>query len=163
MSIVAANTVVHISYVLKDSKGEILDQSEAGDEFHYLHGHQNIVPGLEKALTGKSVGDKLDVSLTPDEGYGDYDPERLRTIPKTEFPAKMRNPKPGTMLQIDEGDGHWHVWRVEKVDPATITIDGNHELAGQDLHFSVEVHGIRLATEEELEHGHAHAPGHHHH
>lgn len=162
MSVAAHNSVVHISYVLKDSKGEILDQAEAADEFHYLHGHENIVPGLEKALAGKSEGDKISVSLTPDEGYGDYDPKRVRTLPKSEFPARMRNPKPGTMLQIEE-EGHWRVWRVEKVESDTITIDGNHELAGQDLHFAVEIHGIRQATSEELEHGHAHAPGHHHH
>ncbi len=163
MSVAAQNTVVHISYVLKDTKGEILDQAEAGDNFHYLHGHENIVPGLEKAISGKSIGDKLEVSLTPDEGYGDYDPARVRTIPKSEFPARMRNPKPGTMLQIEE-DGHWRVWRVEKVEADTITLDGNHELAGQDLHFSVEILGIRLASPEELEHGHAHGPeGHHHH
>ena len=163
MSVAANDTVVHISYVLKDGKGEILDQAEAGDGFMYLHGHENIVPGLEKAISGRKVGDKFDVALTPDQGYGDYDPERLRTIPKSEFPAKMRNPKPGTMLQIDEGDGHWHVWRVEKVEATTITIDGNHELAGQDLHFAVEVHDIRPATPEEIEHGHAHTPGHDHH
>lgn len=162
MSVAAPNSVVHISYVLKDSKGEILDQAEAADEFHYLHGHENIVPGLEKALAGKGKGEKVSVSLTPDEGYGDYDPKRVRTLPKSEFPARMRNPKPGTMLQIEE-EGHWRVWRVEKVEADTITIDGNHELAGQDLHFAVEIHAIREATSEELEHGHAHSPGHHHH
>jgi FKBP-type peptidyl-prolyl cis-trans isomerase SlyD len=74
----------------------------------------------------------------------------------------MRNPKPGQMLQIEE-DGHWKVWRVDAVDAQNITIDGNHELAGQDLHFDVEVHEIRAATAEEIEHGHAHSPGHHHH
>lgn len=162
MSVAASNTVVHISYVLKDSKGEILDQAESGDEFHYLHGHENIVPGLEKALDGKAIGDKIDVSLTPDEGYGDFDPSRVRKFPKSEFPARMRNPKIGTMLQIEE-DGRWGVWRVEAVEADTITLDGNHELAGQDLHFSVEIHGIRPATAEEIEHGHAHSPGHEHH
>lgn len=162
MSVAAADTVVHISYTLRNGKGEILDQAEASDDFHYLHGHENIVPGLEKAITGRKVGDKLDVSLTPDEGYGDYDPARLRKIPKSEFPPKMRNPEVGTLLQIEE-EGHWNVWRVEAVDASAITIDGNHELAGQDLHFAVEVHAIRPATPEEIEHGHAHGPGHHHH
>jgi FKBP-type peptidyl-prolyl cis-trans isomerase SlyD len=158
----AKDTVVHISYVLKDGKGATLDESSADDSFVYLHGHENIVPGLEKALDGKGVGDRISVSLTPDQGYGDYDPALVRKIPKSEFPARMRNPKPGQMLQIEE-EGRWRVWRVDGVDATHITIDGNHELAGQDLHFDVEVHGVRPATPEELEHGHAHAPGHHHH
>ncbi len=163
MSKIQKNTVATIAYVLKNRKGEILDQAGADEAFAYLHGHDNVVPGLEKALDGLSVGDKLSVTVPADEGYGDYDPARVRTIPKSEFPARMRNPKPGTMLQIEE-DGHWRVWRVEKVEADTITLDGNHELAGQDLHFSVEILGIRLASPEELEHGHAHGPeGHHHH
>jgi len=158
----AKDSVVHISYVLKDGKGEILDESNAADQFEYLHGHENIVPGLENALEGKSKGDKVSVSLTPDQGYGDFDPALVRKIPKSEFPARMRNPKAGQMLQIEE-DGQWKVWRVDAVDAQNITIDGNHELAGQDLHFDVEVHEIRAATPEEIEHGHAHSPGHHHH
>lgn len=160
--IAAKDTVVHISYVLRDTKGEILDESAAEDSFEYLQGHQNVVPGLEKAIEGKNVGDKIKVSLTPDEGYGDYDPALVRKIPKTEFPAKMRNPKPGEMLQIQE-DGVWRVWTVDKVEGDNIVLNGNHELAGQDLHFEVEIHGVRAATSEEIEHGHAHSPGHHHH
>ena len=160
--IVAKDAVVHISYVLRDSKGEILDESSADETFEYLQGHQNVVPGLEKALEGKSNGEKIKVSLTPDEGYGDYDPALLRRIPKSEFPAKMRNPKVGEMLQIQE-DEVWRVWTVDKVEADVIVINGNHELAGQDLHFEVEIHGVRKATAEEIEHGHAHSPGHHHH
>ena len=160
--IAAKDTVVHISYVLRDGKGEILDQSTSDDSFEYLQGHENIVPGLEKAISSKAAGDKLKVSLTPDEGYGDFDPSKVRKVAKSEFPAKMRNPKIGEMLQIQE-DGVWAVWTVEKVEADGITINGNHELAGQDLHFEVEVHGVRAATAEEIEHGHAHSPGHHHH
>jgi len=158
----ANDTVVHISYTLRDGGKRILDQSSVEDAFVYLHGHENIVPGLEKALEGKEKGAKVSVSLTPDEGYGDYDPALVRKVAKSEFPARMRNPKPGQMLQIEE-DGHWKVWRVDQVDASHIPIDGNHELAGQDLHFEVEVHDVRSATPEEIEHGHAHAPGHHHH
>jgi FKBP-type peptidyl-prolyl cis-trans isomerase SlyD len=156
------DTAVHISYVLRDSGKQILDQSTAEDAFVYLHGHENIVPGLEKALEGKEKGAKVSVSLTPDEGYGDYDPALVRKVAKSEFPARMRSPKPGQMLQIEE-EGRWRVWRVDKVEATHITIDGNHELAGQDLHFEVEIHDVRPATSEELEHGHAHSPGHHHH
>ena len=158
----AKDTVVHISYILRDAKKEILDQSSVEDAFEYLHGHENIVPGLEKALASKEPGDKVSVSLTPDEAYGDYDPALVRKVAKSEFPARMRNQKPGQMVQIEE-DGHWRVWKIDAVDATHITLDGNHELAGQDLHFAVEIHAIRLATSEELEHGHAHAPGHHHH
>lgn len=160
--IAAQDTVVHISYVLRDAKGEILDESSADDAFEYLQGHQNIVPGLEKAIAGRKAGDKIKVDLTPDEGYGDFDPALVRKFPKSEFPAKMRNPKIGEMLQIQE-DGVWRVWTVQKVESDAIVLDGNHELAGQDLHFEVEIHGVRAATPEEIEHGHAHSPGHHHH
>jgi FKBP-type peptidyl-prolyl cis-trans isomerase SlyD len=160
--IAAKDTVVHISYVLRDAKGEILDESTAADSFEYLQGHENIVPGLEKALSGKSAGEKIKVSLTPDEGYGDFDPALIRKVPKSEFPPRMRNSKPGEMLQIQD-DGVWRVWRIDRIEGDTIVLDGNHELAGQDLHFEVEIHGVRAATPEEIEHGHAHSPGHHHH
>ncbi len=160
--IAAKDTVVHISYVLRDAKGEILDESSVEDSFEYLQGHQNVVPGLEKAVEGRTVGDKIKVSLTPDEGYGDYDPALLRKVPKSVFPAKMRNPKKGEMLQIQE-DGVWRVWTVEGTEGDNIVLNGNHELAGQDLHFELEIHGIRVASKEEIEHGHAHSPGHHHH
>lgn len=161
---IAQDSVVHISYILRDGKGEVLDESVADDSFLYLHGHQNIVPGLEKALDGKAAGDSVKVSLTPDEGYGDFDPELVRKVPKSKFPPKLRSPEIGQLLQIQDDDSEgWKVWRVDSVDATHITIDGNHELAGQDLHFEVSVHEVRPATATELEHGHAHAPGHHHH
>lgn len=163
MQSVAKNAVVHVSYVLRDSKGEVLDEAGADDGFWYLHGHENIVPGLEKALEGRVPGDKVKADLTPDEGYGDYDPAQVRRFEKADFPARYRNPDIGTELQIQEEGGVWRVWRVQSVEKDSIVLDGNHELAGQDLHFEVEVIALREATAEEIEHGHAHAPGHHHH
>lgn len=162
MSQVRKDAVVQLSYVLRDGKGEILDEAGADDGFLYLHGHQNIVPGLENALDGATVGKKVSVALTPDQGYGDYDPALVRRIEKKQFPAKLRNPEIGEMFQIEEDDAV-RVWSVSKVEPGHITIDGNHELAGKDLHFEVEVLAIRDASAEEIEHGHAHTPGHHHH
>lgn len=159
---VRKDSVVQISYALRDSKGEILDQAGMDEGFLYLHGHQNIVPGLEAALEGKSKGDKVKADLTPDQGYGDFDPALVRRVEKKNFPPKLRNPEIGEMFQVEE-DGTVRVYSVTKVEAGHITIDGNHELAGQDLHFEVEIGDIREATAEELEHGHAHAPGHHHH
>lgn len=160
---VAKDAVVQLSYILRDGKGEILDQAGPDDSFYYLQGHQNIVPGLENAMEGKAVGDKVKADITPDQGYGDYDPELVRRIAKKEFPPKLRNPKIGEMFQIQEEEESWQLWRVDKVEADHITLDGNHELAGQDLHFEVEVLSVRAATAEELEHGHVHTPGHHHH
>ncbi|MEN9352736.1 MAG: hypothetical protein RL318_61 [Fibrobacterota bacterium] len=163
MSKIQNNSVATIAYVLKNRKGEILDQAGAEDAFAYLHGHDNIVPGLEKALLGLTVGDKASVSVSADEGYGDYDPELVQQVEKSKFPPKMRSVKPGEMLQVDTGDG-WSVVTVKEVSATHITIDGNHELAGEDLFFEVEVVGLREASAEEIEHGHAHGPeGHHHH
>jgi len=163
MSKIQKNTVATIAYVLKNRKGEILDQAGAEEAFAYLHGHDNVVPGLEKALDGLAVGDKLSVTVSADEGYGDYDPDLVQTVEKSKFPPKMRSVKAGEMLQVDTGAG-WSVVTVKEATATHIVIDGNHELAGEDLFFEVEVIALREASPEELEHGHAHGPeGHNHH
>jgi len=163
MSKIEKNSVVTIAYVLKNTKGEVLDQAGAEEGFAYLHGHENVVPGLEKALYGAAVGDKLSVPVTADQGYGDYDPALLQKVEKSKFPPNMRKVKVGEMLQVDTGNG-WGVVTVKEVSATHITIDGNHELAGEDLFFDIEIVSLRQASEEEIAHGHAHGPdGHHHH
>ena len=163
MSKIQENSVVTIAYVLKDRKGEVLDQAGADEAFAYLHGHQNIVPGLEDALEGLAVGEKIAVSVPADQGYGDYDPELVQKVEKSKFPPEMRKVQAGEMLQVDTGEG-WSVVTVKENTPSHIVIDGNHELAGEDLFFEVEILALREATPEEIEHGHAHgADGHHHH
>lgn len=163
MSKIQKNSVATIAYVLKNRKGEILDQAGAEDGFAYLHGHENIVPGLEKALEGLAVGDKAKADISADQGYGDYDPSLVQTVEKGKFPPNMRKVKVGEMLQVDTGNG-WGVVTVKETTPTHIVLDGNHELAGEDLFFEVEIIALREATESEIEHGHAHgADGHHHH
>ena len=150
--LISKNTVVHLSYILRDNNGQIIDQADASDIFEYLHGHENIVTGLEKALENRTVGDKISVSITPEEGYGRFDPTLIRKVPKSEFPPPMRNPEPGQFLQIEEG-GRWRLWRVDSVDSQNMVINGNHELVDQDLHFEVEILGVRNATSEEVDKG----------
>jgi FKBP-type peptidyl-prolyl cis-trans isomerase SlyD len=159
---VAADKVVSIQYVLTGDDGSELDRSEDGEPLEYLHGHHNIVPGLEEALVGKDVGAKLTVRVPPEKGYG----ERVgkpQQIPRSRFPKDTAIEK-GTQFFTQGPKGETiPVW-VTKVMGPTVTIDLNHPLAGETLNFAVEVVGIREATSEELEHGHVHGPhGHHHH
>jgi FKBP-type peptidyl-prolyl cis-trans isomerase SlyD len=158
---VQAETVVAIDYVLKNDAGEIIDQSEPGDPLFYLHGHGNIVDGLEERLDGSNVGDHIEVVVPPEKGYGVVDDARVQEIPRSDLPKDL-NPQKGMTLYMNTPAGQLPV-RVVKVRPTSITIDANHELAGQTLHFAVTVKEVRRATREELDHGHAHSPGHHHH
>ncbi|MCA9554111.1 MAG: peptidylprolyl isomerase [Myxococcales bacterium] len=158
---IAADTVVSIDYVLTNDAGEVLDRS--GDEpLAYLHGRENIVPGLEAALDGLSVGDATQAKLTPDQGYGERDDKKIRQISRTELPPGMEI-EVGEALQGQDEDGNIFPLWVVKTDAESITLDGNHPLAGQNLNFDVTVREIRAATEEELHHGHVHGPGGHHH
>ncbi|HAG92171.1 MAG TPA: peptidylprolyl isomerase [Bdellovibrionales bacterium] len=152
--------VVSIEYTLKNAQGEVLDSS--GDQpFSYLHGAQNIVPGLEKALEGKAKGDQLEVNLKPEEGYGPRRDELMSTVDKSEL-DQIPNIEEGMQLQAQTPQGI-QIFTVTEVTGDKVTLDGNHPLAGHDLNFSVTVIDIRKATSEELEHGHVHGPGGHHH
>lgn len=156
------DSVVTIDYTLKNDAGEVLDSSQGAGPLHYLHGHENIVPGLERALSGKSVGDVLDVVVSPEEGYGTRDPERVVNIEREKLPPDLE-PEVGMMLAMQTPDGHSIPVQVTAVSGRDVTMDANHELAGQTLHFHVEVRSVREATGEELSHGHVHGPGGHHH
>ena len=152
--------VVSIEYTLKNGEGAILDKSE-GNPLLYLHGHDNIVPGLESELAGKSVGDKLDVEVPPKLGYGERVGPGPQAIARSSFPADAPL-APGINFLIETEQGHMPLWIVEVKDDA-VMVDGNHPLAGVTLHFAVEIVAIRDASEEELAHGHPHGPGGHHH
>lgn len=158
---VESNHVVGIHYVLRDQEGEIMDQSEPGEALHYLHGHGNIIPGLESELLHKEVGNQLKVHVTPERGYGVHDPEKCFLIPRAQIPSPEI--QPGVMLQLHAEDGEVLVVTVVAVDDKAVEVDGNHPMAGQDLFFEVEVASVRPATEEEIAHGHVHGPGGHHH
>ena len=161
--IIADKKVVLIDYTLRTDGGEIVDSSEGGEPLAYLHGSGQIVPGLEKALSGLKVGDAKDVIVEPAEGYGDRDPDGVFGIPRTAFPDTAQLEVGASFVGEDE-EGNSLPVRVIGLDGETVTVDANHPLAGQRLHFHVEIREIRDATAEELEHGHPHGgDGHHHH
>ena len=158
---IAEQSVVSIHYTLTNDAGETLDTSDGREPLVYLHGAQNIIPGLESELTGKSVGDSFDVTIQPEEAYGTVNPELVQTVPHSAFEG-VEKVEPGMQFQARGDNGETQVITVTEVADSGVTVDGNHPLAGQVLNFSVRVEEIRAATEEEIEHGHVHGPGGHH-
>ena len=155
------NSVVTLHYTLKDNEGNVIDQSD-DDSFLYLHGAMNIVPGLENALTGKSAGDEFSVTVSPEEGYGHKDPQRIQEVHKEMF-QDAGEIAVGLQFHAQSPDGNAVVVTVIEIKDDVVVIDGNHALAGVDLNFSVKVIEVREASEEEVSHGHVHGPhGHHH-
>jgi FKBP-type peptidyl-prolyl cis-trans isomerase SlyD len=159
--LIAQDKVVLIHYTLKNDAGEVLDSSSGGDALAYLHGQGNIIPGLEKALEGRQAGDKLNVKVDPAEGYGERDAKLQQQVPRRQFGGA--NVQPGMQFHAQTSQGHTRVVTVTRIVGDMVTVDGNHPLAGENLHFDVEIAEVRDATEEELAHGHVHGPGGHHH
>ena len=153
--------VVSIDYTLKNDAGEVMDTSEQNGPLAYLHGHHNIIPGLEKALDDKSVGDSFTVSIEPAEAYGERDERMIQTVPRSMFQG-VDEIEPGMRFQA-QTEGGVTVVTIKEVNGDEITLDGNHELAGETLHFDVEIKDVRPASAEELEHGHVHGQGGHEH
>jgi FKBP-type peptidyl-prolyl cis-trans isomerase SlyD len=160
--LVAQDKVVLIHYTLTDDTGKVLDSSSGGEPLAYLHGQGNIIPGLEKALEGKQAGDKLNVRVEPSEGYGVRDDSLVQQVPRRSF-GSVATLEPGMQFHAQSSQGHTRVVTVTRVQGDMVTVDGNHPLAGEVLTFDVEVAEVRDATGEELEHGHVHGPGGHHH
>jgi len=158
---IAQNSVVTIHYTLKDDAGEVIDSSREGDPIAYLHGHGNLVPGLERELEGKNTGDKVNVSVAPEQGYGEYDKSLVQQVPRRALQG-IANIKVGLRLQAQTPQGPRAVV-ITRLVGDMVTIDGNHPLAGKNLNFDVEITDVREATEEELSHGHVHGEGGHHH
>ncbi|HTV97432.1 MAG TPA: peptidylprolyl isomerase [Steroidobacteraceae bacterium] len=158
---IAADSVVLIHYTLKDDGGKVLDSSSGGDPLAYIQGHGNLVPGLEKALEGKTDGSRLAVTLSPAEGYGARSEALVQRVPKRTL-QRSGEIRKGMQFRAQTEQG-LRVFTVTAVTGDMVTLDGNHPLADQTLHFEVEVIGVRSATAEELEHGHVHGPGGHHH
>ena len=158
---IEAQKVVTLKYTLTDNDGNIIDQSNDGS-FAYLHGANNIIPGLESALQGKKAGDALDVSVAPEDGYGEHDASKTQDVPRNMFPEDTEI-TPGMQFHAQGPNGEVVVVTVINVSDDSVTVDGNHPLAGVQLNFAVEVVEVRNALQEELEHGHVHGPeGHHH-
>ncbi|MCR5046091.1 MAG: peptidylprolyl isomerase [Treponema sp.] len=148
---VEKDKIVAIEYILKDTDGKILDSSTENGSFEYLHGHKNLIVGLEKELEGKEPGDKFSAVIEPAEGYGDYDPKLVSEVDRSQFDPDLEI-KEGMAFQAESNAGPVIV-HVTKVTDKTITVDANHELAGKTLCFDVEVKAVADATKEQIEAG----------
>lgn len=159
---VAAKKAVAIDYKLTIDDGIVVDMSEPGDPLWYLHGFGNIIPGLENALDGLEAGDAKTVVVPPDQGYGERDERRVHAVPRDQFNAKDAL-NLGDRVNATGPDGRRMEARVKGINAKEITLDFNHDLAGKTLTFEIKVTEVRKATKDELDHGHVHGPGDHHH
>ena len=153
--------VVSFHYTLKNAKGETLESSFGDEPMSYLEGVGQIIPGLESEMRGLKKGEKKSIEVKAALGYGEVEEELVVEVPRAQIPKK--DVAVGDQFHADSGGGHTQVVVVTAVTDTHITVDGNHPLAGQDLHFDVEVMDVRDASADELEHGHAHGPGGAHH
>lgn len=157
---IGKDTVVSLSYELSDASGKVIEKTKV--PITYLHGgYDGIFPLVESALQGKSVGDNCKVTLEPDDAFGEYEADMVRTEPKKLFPENI-----SVGMQFEgaiEGSSDYTLYTVTEIADDKVVVDGNHPLAGQTLVFSGTVIEVRAATGEELHHGHVHGPeGHHH-
>ena len=158
---ITAKKVVTINYTLKDDEGNVIDSAQDGS-FAYLHGADNIIPGLEQALEGKTEGESLSVSVEPSNGYGERNDSMAQVVSKEMFEGDEEI-NVGMQFHAESPDGQPVVVTVTHLEGDNVTVDGNHPLAGVNLNFDVNVVSIREASEEEMEHGHVHGPeGHNH-
>ena len=153
-SAVADDVVVSIDYSLTVD-GEIIDASEENDPLEFLQGRQNIIPGLENQMYGMKVGESKEVIVTPEDGYGNVDPNAIIDVPRSEFPKDFEI-KPGLELQLQSQEEELLNAVIVSISKEKVRLDLNHPLAGKELLFRVTVVDLRDATEEELAHGHTH-------
>ncbi len=154
---IAENTVVSIHYTLKSDSGEVIDSSEGAEPLVYLHGAGNIIVGLESALNGKAQGDKVSVSIEPAQAYGERTDEMIHQVPRAQF-SGVGELQAGMRFQAQTEEGA-QVITVIEVGEEVVVVDANHPLAGETLHFDVEIVELREASETEIAHGHVHMPG----
>ena len=163
---IAQHSVVSFHYKVATADGEQVDSSAEGQPMTYLHGSGQLIAGVEAALLGKRTGDHVDATIPPEQGYGVYDANLDREVPLDSFPKDGRKElKPGFTFAAEhpEKDGERVMFTVIEVEGQAVRITANHPLAGQTLLFTIDVAAVRAATAEELNHGHAHGPGGHHH
>lgn len=158
--VVADDMVVQLDYTLTLANGEMYDSSDETGPLEYIHGQGHIITGLEEALYGMAVGEEKDVVVTPDLGYGEYDPEAVQTLPLDVFPPDMEL-EPGMAIDLYDEDTDEEVEAyISEVDEDSVVVDFNHPLAGETLSFHIKVVGVRPATASELDHGHVHGGNH---
>lgn len=162
LELIANNMVVSFHYTLKNAQGEVLDSSREAQPLTYLHGYGQIVPGLENALVGKTTGAAFNVIVPAAEGYGEYRDELVISVKRQEV-SLPEGVEVGSIVELHSSQGESFPARVTELSDEGIVLDANHPLAGEALHFDIEVTSIRAASKEEVEHGHVHGPGGHHH
>jgi FKBP-type peptidyl-prolyl cis-trans isomerase SlyD len=155
---IGQNSVVSMHYTLKNDDGDVMDTSEGKEPMVYLHGANNLIPGLEAELTGKTSGATFKTTIEPAQAYGEFSKELIQVISKSMF-AGVESIEVGMSFVAQGEGGVQRQVRVVEVEGDDVTIDANHPLAGQTLHFDVNVIDVREATPQELEHGHVHAGG----
>jgi FKBP-type peptidyl-prolyl cis-trans isomerase SlyD len=148
---ISENSVVAIEYTLTGEDGQVIDTSDGREPLVYLHGHNNIIPGLEKAIEGEEAGAELDVKVPPEDGYGPYREELVQDVPRDAF-AGMDKVEPGMSFRAESNAGPMTVL-VREVGDEAVTVDGNHMLAGKVLNFKVAVKSVREATADEISQG----------
>jgi FKBP-type peptidyl-prolyl cis-trans isomerase SlyD len=156
---ISKNTVPSLTYTLKNDSGDVLDQANKENPFFYLHGHSGVIAGLEKALEGKTTGDTLNLEIPPEDAYGQRRESSIQEMPLDMFGNIDKSEVyEGAQFQAETNQG-MQIVTIKQVNEKTVTIDGNHPMAGLTLHFDIEIQEIRAATEEEITHGHIHAHG----
>lgn len=161
MEKVEDGVVVSMEYKLTVDD-EVLDSSDEAGPLQFLAGYGNIIPGLESEMLGMKIGESKEVTVQPEDGYGEFDDEAFIDVPRNEFPADFKIEE-GAELQVTDEDGNHQMAFVESFDDKTVHLDFNHPLAGAVLNFYVKVITLREPTAEELDHGHVHeGDGHHH-
>ncbi|MBE8167837.1 MAG: peptidylprolyl isomerase [Shewanella sp.] len=152
---IAQHSAVTVHYRLTDADGQIIEDSFDADPMVYLHGTNSMIPGLEAALEGKEVGNKIDATIAAKDGYGEFVEELRQEVPIDAF-GDIEDIVPGMRFMAETDDGEIPV-QITEVKDDTVIVDGNHPLAGKELSFHVEVIEVRAATENEIAHGHVHA------
>ena len=147
---IAKDAVVAIDYRLTVADGTEVDTTAERGPMEYLHGHQNIIPGLEQELEGHEEGDTLDVTVDPKDGYGEHEPERVVQVNREQLGFE---PEVGAVVSARLPDGREQHLLIAEIDGETVTLDGNHPLAGQTLRFEISIASIRAATEAEIANG----------
>ncbi|MBT3389704.1 MAG: peptidylprolyl isomerase [Chloroflexi bacterium] len=154
------NLVVSMEYTLSVD-GEIVASADSNDPIQFIQGMGNIIPGLEREINGMTIGESKNITLTPEDGYGEYDDEAFAEVPRDEIPDNVPL-EIGTAIEMEDEEGNYLEAVIDEIADDYVVLDFNHPLAGQELHFAIKVIALRDATEEELEHQHVHFEGHEH-